>query len=227
MAHAPAVGRDCSTSSPGAGSPVVVDLTALSFIDSSGIHALLRPRPQDGTFELVCPAGNVTPGARGDEARARPAGPRHARRGTRRRRMTDAPTAQARRPRLEPEHRLAGAARRRRARRRARLRLALDVGPPLSDRRRPARADVRGLHDAGGLGGTDEARHARADGRRQHVPQPGARRQDGHDARPHLGRPRLPRHRRRVVRDRAHRVRVPVRLEPRRAAATGSTRRSS
>lgn len=41
------------------GSAVVVDLANLSFIDSSGIHALLRPRPYDGSFELVCPAGNV------------------------------------------------------------------------------------------------------------------------------------------------------------------------
>ncbi len=58
MAHAPAVG-DLLDELAGNGNPVVVDLTALSFIDSSGIHALLRPRPQEATFELVCPAGNV------------------------------------------------------------------------------------------------------------------------------------------------------------------------
>ena len=58
MAHAPSVG-DLLDELAGSGNPVVVDLTALSFIDSSGIHALLRPRPQEATFELVCPAGNV------------------------------------------------------------------------------------------------------------------------------------------------------------------------
>jgi anti-sigma B factor antagonist len=39
--------------------PIVVDLTALAFIDSSGIHALLRPRPDEASIELVCPPGNV------------------------------------------------------------------------------------------------------------------------------------------------------------------------
>ncbi len=43
----------------GSGSPIVVDISALAFIDSSGIHALLRPRPYDNTIELVCPPGNV------------------------------------------------------------------------------------------------------------------------------------------------------------------------
>jgi anti-sigma B factor antagonist len=43
----------------GSGSPIVVDLSGLAFIDSSGIHALLRPRPYDNTIELVCPPGNV------------------------------------------------------------------------------------------------------------------------------------------------------------------------
>ena len=43
----------------GAGGTIVVDLTTLSFIDSSGIHALLRPRPHDAAVELVCPPGNV------------------------------------------------------------------------------------------------------------------------------------------------------------------------
>ena len=51
----------------------------------------------------------------------------------------------------------------------------------------------------------------RADGRGQHVPRAGAHRQDGDDARPHLGRPGDPRHRRRLVRDRARGVRAPVR----------------
>ena len=46
MAHAPAVG-ELLDELAGSGNPIVVDLTALSFIDSSGIHALLRPRPQE------------------------------------------------------------------------------------------------------------------------------------------------------------------------------------
>jgi anti-anti-sigma factor len=41
------------------GGTIVVDLSGLSFIDSSGIHALLRPRPHDAAVELVCPPGNV------------------------------------------------------------------------------------------------------------------------------------------------------------------------
>ena len=39
--------------------PLIVDLTELSFIDSSGIHAILRPRPQQGSVLLVCPPGNI------------------------------------------------------------------------------------------------------------------------------------------------------------------------
>jgi anti-sigma B factor antagonist len=42
-----------------AGRPIVVDLTTLEFIDSSGIHALLRPRPDEASIGLVCPPGNV------------------------------------------------------------------------------------------------------------------------------------------------------------------------
>ena len=53
---------------------------------------------------------------------------------------------------------------------------------------------------------------------RQHVPQPGHRGQDGHDARPPLGRARLPGHRRGLVRDGAHGVRHRVRHQRRRAA---------
>jgi anti-sigma B factor antagonist len=40
-------------------SPVIADLSELSFIDSSGIHAVLGPRPYRGAFVLVCPPGNV------------------------------------------------------------------------------------------------------------------------------------------------------------------------
>ena len=39
-------------------SPVVVDLSGLTFIDSSGIHAILRPRPGQGVV-IVCPPGNI------------------------------------------------------------------------------------------------------------------------------------------------------------------------
>lgn len=39
--------------------PVVVDMTDLTFIDSSGIHAIMRPRPQQGVVVLVCPPGNI------------------------------------------------------------------------------------------------------------------------------------------------------------------------
>jgi anti-sigma B factor antagonist len=39
--------------------PLIVDLSDLTFIDSSGIHAILRPRPQQGLVILVCPPGNI------------------------------------------------------------------------------------------------------------------------------------------------------------------------
>jgi anti-sigma B factor antagonist len=39
--------------------PVIVDLSGLDFIDSSGIHAILRPRPENGVVMLVCPPGNI------------------------------------------------------------------------------------------------------------------------------------------------------------------------
>ena len=65
------------------------------------------------------------------------------------------------------------------------------MGPPLPDRRRPATGrSSRATLTLAAWAGADEAGHARADGRRQHLPQPGARRQDGHDARPHLRRSR-------------------------------------
>jgi anti-sigma B factor antagonist len=38
---------------------VVVDLTTLSFIDSSGIHAILAPRSGQQDIVIVCPPGNV------------------------------------------------------------------------------------------------------------------------------------------------------------------------
>ena len=82
----------------------------------------------------------------------------------------------------------------------------------------PDGPDVRGLPDAGRLGRAHRERAARADGRREHVPEPRAGREDDHHARPHERRPDEPRDRRRLVRDRAHRVRDRVRLGLRRAA---------
>ena len=102
-------------------------------------------------------------------------------------------------------------ARGRPARRPARLRHALDVGPPVPDRRATRRADPRGLADAGRLGAGHRADPARADGRRQHVPRAVADREDGDDAGPHLERPGDPRHRRRLVREGARGVRPRVR----------------
>ena len=39
--------------------PLVIDLTGLTFIDSTGIHALVHATPQEGTISLVCEPGNV------------------------------------------------------------------------------------------------------------------------------------------------------------------------
>jgi anti-sigma B factor antagonist len=58
MAHAPSVAETLDALADDE-RPVIVDLTELSFIDSSGIHAILRPRPQQGTVLLVCPPGNI------------------------------------------------------------------------------------------------------------------------------------------------------------------------
>jgi anti-sigma B factor antagonist len=58
MVNAPAV-AEALDALVGIGAPVVVDLTGLSFIDSSGIHALLQPRAEHGSIEIVCPPGNV------------------------------------------------------------------------------------------------------------------------------------------------------------------------
>jgi anti-sigma B factor antagonist len=49
------------TATPPAGQGVVLDLSGLGFLDSSGLHALLRARAylarEDRTLVLVCPAG--------------------------------------------------------------------------------------------------------------------------------------------------------------------------
>jgi len=58
MAHAPTVSETLDALADTA-RPVIVDLSELTFIDSSGIHAILRPRPQEGTIALVCPPGNI------------------------------------------------------------------------------------------------------------------------------------------------------------------------
>ena len=58
MVNAPTVAETLDALVAG-GHPVVVDLTELAFIDSSGLHALLRPRGDDGAIELVCPPGNI------------------------------------------------------------------------------------------------------------------------------------------------------------------------
>jgi anti-sigma B factor antagonist len=58
MVHAPAVVETLAALAVDE-RPVIVDLTELTFIDSSGIHAILRPRPQEGAVLLVCPPGNI------------------------------------------------------------------------------------------------------------------------------------------------------------------------
>ena len=98
------------------------------------------------------------------------------------------------------------------------LGLGLDVGPPDGHLRAVGAADLRGLERAGGPRADHVADPARADGRGQHVPQPGPHGQAGDDARPPLGRAGRPRHRRGVVRARARRLRHRLLLGPRRAA---------
>jgi anti-anti-sigma factor len=58
MVHAPVVAETLDALADNERA-VVVDLSELTFIDSSGIHAILRPRPQHGTVLLVCPPGNI------------------------------------------------------------------------------------------------------------------------------------------------------------------------
>lgn len=58
MAHAPAV-AEALDGLADADRTVIVDLSELTFIDSSGIHSILRPRPDQGVVVLVCPPGNI------------------------------------------------------------------------------------------------------------------------------------------------------------------------
>jgi anti-sigma B factor antagonist len=57
MANAPLVSQALDELAD-AGRSVIVDLSELVFIDSSGIHAIVSPRPQL-TLALVCPPGNI------------------------------------------------------------------------------------------------------------------------------------------------------------------------
>ena len=77
----------------------------------------------------------------------------------------------------------------------------------------------------GALADADLAHPHRHAGERQHLPQPGAAGEDGDDDRPDQQRPLRARHRRRLVREGASRLRLPVlhgegaRRPPRRSAA--------
>ena len=107
----------------------------------------------------------------------------------------------------------------------------LDVGPPERDRRAVGAADPRGLDDprrpAPPITTTATAR---ADGRREHVPQPGPDRQARDDPRPPQRRPGGPRHRRRLVRAGARGLRdrgLGIRLRRAARPARRGRRRSS
>ena len=121
-----------------------------------------------------------------------------------------------RHPAVEPSRELARDAGRGAAGRSARLRPPLDVGPPLRHLRRPVPADLRGLDAARGVGDGDRADPPGPARRGQHVPQSGARRQDGHHARSRQRRSGHPGHRRRLDGARAHgpRHRVRDRVRP-------------
>ena len=82
--------------------------------------------------------------------------------------------------------------------------------PPDPAGRPAAELDVRGQHDARRPRRADADDRARPARRRRRLPQPGAARQDHHDARRDLRRPGVPRHRRGLVRGRARRLRLRV-----------------
>jgi anti-anti-sigma factor len=51
---------DALSSCDESGQEVVVDLSGVSFIDSHGLHVLMRARPGGQHVVLVCPDGNVS-----------------------------------------------------------------------------------------------------------------------------------------------------------------------
>ena len=124
---------------------------------------------------------------------------------------------QARRPGADLRRVVAGGARHGAAPRPPRLRLPVGPRPPVLDGRRSVPAVLRGLDDAHRVGDGHDPDPARADGRSQHVPQPGRRGQDGRHRRPRQRWPIDPRPRRRQRRVREHRPRDRPRADARRA----------
>ena len=96
-------------------------------------------------------------------------------------------------------------------RRGARRRLPLQLGPLLPAQRPAGRQALRGADRARRDGRGDRAGRARLARDLQQLPQPGVPRRRAPHARPHLRRPRDPRHRRRLVREGLRRVRLRVR----------------
>ncbi|SVE37518.1 uncharacterized protein METZ01_LOCUS490372, partial [marine metagenome] len=90
-------------------------------------------------------------------------------------------------------------------------RLDLGLGPLLPALRQPRRGALRGLDPAVGHGRRHQASDARHHGDRQLVPEPRTARRHGPHARSPLGRPDVPRRRRRLVRAGLRGVRLRVR----------------
>ena len=123
-----------------------------------------------------------------------------------------------RNPALQPGRLVARVARRGATGRPARVRPPLGVGPPVRDLRRSLPGLLRGLLAAGRVGARDQASSPRPARRREHLPQPGDRRQDDRDDRPHQRRPGDRRPRRRLDGAGAHRPRHRLRFRVRPAA---------
>ena len=113
---------------------------------------------------------------------------------------------------------MARVARRGKTGRPARVRPPLGVGPPVRDLRRSLPGLLRGLLAAGRVGTRDQAGPPWTARRREHLPQPGDRRQDDHHDRPHQRRPGDRRHRRRMDGAGAHGPRHRIRFRVRPAA---------